>query len=80
MGKIPENIKEAGTQARSVLPAESGSTRMQSMDGVIVIEVDDRAGLEGGTIELKPEPKNGELSWSCTGGTLSDALRPAECR
>lgn len=34
----------------------------------------------GDTIILAPTVQGGALTWGCTGGTLEDKYRPAECR
>lgn len=50
-------------------------------DGTAAITVTYTAAAGGGTIILTPTLQaNGEVTWTCTGGTLADRYRPANCR
>lgn len=47
--------------------------------GIITVTYTTAAG--GGTIVLDPDlTANGEVTWDCTGGTLDNKYRPANCR
>lgn len=75
-----------GSQADTGYPGLSAATPNVvsiniSNDGRAIITVTFTAAAGGGTIELEPIIQaNGELTWSCTGGTLDTNLRPAHCR
>lgn len=51
-------------------------------DGTAAITVTYVAAIGGGgTIILTPTlTANGDVTWTCTGGTLADKFRPANCR
>ncbi|AHE66483.1 prepilin-type N-terminal cleavage/methylation domain protein [Legionella oakridgensis ATCC 33761 = DSM 21215] len=51
-------------------------------DGTAAITVTYVAAIGGGgTIILTPTlTANGDVTWTCTGGTLADRFRPANCR
>ncbi|WP_133129470.1 pilin [Legionella yabuuchiae] len=50
-------------------------------DGTAAITVTYTAAAGNGTIVLTPTLQaNGEVTWVCTGGTLNDRFRPANCR
>lgn len=68
--------------------ANVASVAVDSGNGTITITYTARAG--GGTIEMVPQAGGAGLTagtvptdsitWSCTGGTLAQRYRPAECR
>ncbi len=80
------------TFAKSALPATqavtgyvspAATTNVASIqitaNGVIVITYTPLAG--GGTILFTPaQTANGDITWSCTGGTTLAKYRPANCR
>ncbi|KTD50152.1 type IV pilus assembly protein PilA [Legionella quinlivanii] len=80
------------TQTRNALPATQAATGYVSPaatanvssiaignNGLITITYTPAAG--NGTIILQPTLQaNGDLTWSCTGGTLLAKYRPASCR
>jgi len=50
-------------------------------DGTAAITVTYTAAAGGGTILMAPTLQaNGDVTWDCTGGTLVDKYRPANCR
>ena len=49
-------------------------------NGVITITFNPTALGAAGTIVLTPTFANNTVQWTCTGGTLEDKYRPANCR
>ena len=50
-------------------------------DGTAAITITYTAAAGGGTIIMTPTLQaNGDVTWVCTGGTLIDKYRPANCR
>ncbi len=50
-------------------------------DGTAAITITYTAAAGGGTIIMTPTlTANGDVTWSCTGGTLLSKYRPASCR
>ncbi len=90
---VAENAA-AGNTALDAGWSSPGSTSnldgvtVNSTNGIITIDYALRAG--GGTIELSPQSggsaltagtlASSVLTWTCTGGTLDDKYRPANCR
>ncbi|RUR11713.1 pilin [Legionella septentrionalis] len=82
------------TMATNALPADQNATGYVSPaatpnvssiaiagDGSGDITITYTATAGGGTIILEPTRQaNGEVTWACTGGTLPDRYRPANCR
>lgn len=71
------------TQAATGYVSPAATTNVQSIaignNGVITITYTATAG--GGTIILQPTLQaNGDVTWTCTGGTLLAKYRPASCR
>lgn len=72
------------TQATTGYVSPAATTNVQSIaiadtTGAITITYTATAG--NGTIILEPTLQaNGDVTWTCTGGTLLDKYRPANCR
>lgn len=72
------------TQAATGYVTPAGTTNVDSIvvgaNGLITITYTEAAG--GGTIEMNPtlDETNGDVTWTCTGGTLLAKYRPASCR
>jgi type IV pilus assembly protein PilA len=61
--------------------ATANVTSIAIADTTGVITVTYTAAAGGGTITLVPTlTANGDITWSCTGGTLLAKYRPANCR
>lgn len=61
--------------------ATANVTSIVIADTTGVITVTYTAAAGGGTITLVPTlTANGDITWSCTGGTLLAKYRPANCR
>jgi type IV pilus assembly protein PilA len=75
---LPKNQAETGY--RSPAPtANVSSITIADKTGEITISYTPKAG--DGTIILTPTLQaNGEVTWTCSGGTLKDSYRPATCR
>ena len=62
-------------------PAATPNVTSVGMADTGVITITYTAAAGGGTIELAPTLTVGEpVTWTCTGGTLLDKYRPANCR
>ncbi len=76
----------------NALPADQAATGYVSPAGTVNvasivvaaggdITITYTAAAGGGTIVMEPTLQaNGDVTWSCTGGTLLDKYRPASCR
>lgn len=77
-GTFPNNNMEAGvvsTSSQYVSLAEVGA------NGIITVTYQNiDADLDGQTIILTPTGSDSEVVWSCSGGTVDEAYRPARCR
>ena len=78
LGSLP------ATNATAGLPA-SNSIRGNNVDNVnnnagTVTVTFSGAPIAASTITFVPTTTNGAVAWSCTGGTLLDKYRPANCR
>jgi type IV pilus assembly protein PilA len=77
-GTLPATQAAAG-YASPAATANVTSVAIANNTGVITITYTAAAG--NGTILLTPTVQaNGEITWSCTGGTLVAKYRPANCR
>jgi type IV pilus assembly protein PilA len=65
-----------------VTPAATGNvTSIAIADATGAITITYTAAAGNGTIILAPTLQaNGDVTWTCTGGTLLDKYRPANCR
>ena len=90
---IAENASAAATDLSLGWTAPQSTANVTSLavaaaTGVITITYTSAAG--GGNMTLIPNDSagalaagtvpNGSITWSCTGGTLSDKYRPSNCR
>lgn len=88
-GQVQDFIIRSGR-----LPREPGEVMLDNEDyigkiakitlessGVLVLSfLPDSGNLNGQTMELVPRIEGGNLSWDCSGGTLSPNRRPPQCR
>ncbi len=75
---LPENQIATGYVSPSPT-ANVASIAIADKTGEIIIAYTSLAG--GGTVILKPfVEKSGEITWTCTGGTLLPKYRPSNCR
>ena len=80
---ISNNVLPANQAATGYTSNPDGTPNVASIviqaGGDILITYRDVAG--GGTILFHPTlTDNGDVTWDCTGGTLLDKYRPANCR
>jgi len=73
------------TQAATGFTSPAATANVTSIavanDGTAAITVTYTAAAGNGTIILAPTlTANGDVTWDCTGGTLVDKYRPANCR
>ena len=72
---------QAATGFTSPAATANVSNLVVANDGTAAITVTYTAAAGGGTIILAPTlTANGDVTWDCTGGTLVDKYRPANCR
>ena len=73
-------LNQAATGYESPMATENvASIVIADKTGVVTINYTRAAG--NGTLELTPTlHASGEISWTCTGGTLERKYRPANCR
>lgn len=70
---------QAKTGYNSPAPTANVASIVIGEKGVITVTYSPIAG--GGTIIITPTlTANGDVTWSCTGGTLANNYRPASCR
>jgi type IV pilus assembly protein PilA len=75
-GTLPADAAAAGWEAPAATP---NVTSVGIANGVVTVTYTALAG--GGTIIMTPTVQAaGEITWTCTGGTLADKFRPAQCR
>lgn len=73
----PANNASAGL-ADSITGA--AVTSVAVADGTITVTYNTLVSSAATTITLVPASSAGGIQWTCAGGTLSGALRPASCR
>ncbi len=74
---LPADQAATGYTSPAATPSVAGLTI--GNQGVITITYTQAAG--NGTIVMTPTlTANGDVTWDCTGGTLLDKYRPANCR
>lgn len=70
---------DIGTGFQSPAATENVSSISIDKSGNIVIHYTPKAGE--GTLMLHPDwQSSGQIVWTCTGGTLADKYRPANCK
>ena len=78
-GTLPRSSDDLGAAARSV-PATDGVESVRFSDGRIVVAYEAHGNHAAGTIELQPVVEGSTIVWNCSGGSLADTYRPANCR
>jgi hypothetical protein len=78
-GTLPLTGKDLGAVPRGV-PATEGVESVNFSEGRIVVLYKAHGNHPAGTIELKPVIEGSDIVWSCSGGSLAEPYRPAECR
>ena len=72
------------TQAATGYTSPAATTNVTSItvtDATATVVITLTAAAGGGTIILAPTlTANGDVTWTCTGGTLAAKYRPANCR
>lgn len=79
---ISNNVLPA-TQAETgyITPAATANVANITIGAAGVITITFTAIVGGGTLTLEPTlTANGDITWDCTGGTLTNIYRPAICR
>lgn len=76
---IPPSLD--AVRARSIPPTGADAESIEvANNGSIIVEYAAEPGFPGGTVEMKPEVRNGTVtSWDCKGGTLPANYRPSGC-
>jgi len=76
---FPDSQEETGYISPAATSNVSNITI--SDDGTAAITITYTRAAGDGTIVLKPTiQENGDVTWSCKGGTLKDKYRPVSCR
>ena len=73
------------TQAATGYTSPAATANVTSVavadDGTAAITITYTAAAGNGTIIMAPTlTANGDVTWTCTGGTLADGFRPSNCR
>ena len=73
------------TQAATGYTSPAATANVASVavagDGTAAITITYTAAAGNGTIIMAPTlTANGDVTWTCTGGTLADGFRPSNCR
>ena len=78
---LPTSNTQAGLPDASDIKGNAVDSVTVGADGVITIEYNSKVEATK-TIELKPtvDDSKGSIVWSCTGGSVDDKYRPANCR
>ncbi len=66
--------------AASIEGNNVASVGVTSNAGQITITYSNDTAIQGNTLILQPSVTAGGVKWSCTGGTVADKYRPANCR
>ena len=74
----PSTNAEAGVS--NTVSSQYVSSVSVGSNGVITITFNGTTLGASGTIQLSPTFNNNTVQWTCTGGTLEDKYRPANCR
>ena len=75
-----------GTNPAAGLPTSTNITgnNVQSVEvtanGLIVLTYTNDPVINNSTMILTPSAQSGSITWTCTGGTIPDVYRPANCR
>ena len=88
--KLAVSEATISSNALPLNPAATGYESPMATENVASIVIADKTGVVtinytraagNGTLELTPTlHASGEISWTCTGGTLDRKYRPANCR
>lgn len=79
MGHWPGSNTSAGIPAANTIIGNAVTSVAIGANGVITITYNAKVAA-GATIQLTPTDATGSITWNCTGGSLTDNLRPANCR
>jgi hypothetical protein len=77
-GTLPQTGNDLGAVPRAV-PME-GVESVSFSQGKIVVAYKAHGNHPAGTIELTPAIEGSDIVWNCSGGSLADPYRPADCR
>ena len=87
-GNLPADNAAAGLELDTAITGTYVSS-VKVVNGLITVTFDgtvDSGGedshtkISGRTLELKPTPTSGSVTWACDGGTIEDAYLPASCK
>ena len=82
-GAFPADNAAAGLAAATSITGNA-VTSVGVANGVITVTYNSTLGgsptANGQTIELSPTLGDGGIRWTCTGGSMPDKYRPANCR
>lgn len=79
-GTWPTSNTSAGLAPAASIAGNNVSQITVTGTGVVTITYTNDSSIGNLTLELSPSAQAGSIFWTCSGGTLSDRYRPANCR
>ena len=83
-GAFPATNAAAGLAAANTITGRAVTSVTVGANGLITVLFNNTLGgnptANGTNITLLPTLTAGSVTWDCTGGTINDKYRPAECR
>lgn len=78
-GAWPTSNSQAGLAPASQISGNAVTSVAVGAGGAITITYNSKVAA-GATLILTPADSGGAIKWTCTGGTVDDKYRPANCR
>jgi type IV pilus assembly protein PilA len=78
-GSFPTAQASYGLPAANTITGNNVSS-VGTASGVVTITYSNDANITGDTLILSAATSAGSVEWVCTGGTIEDKYRPANCR
>ncbi len=78
-GSWPSSNSQAGLAPASQISGNAVTSVAVGANGAITITYNGKVA-SGATLILTPTDSGGAIKWTCTGGTVDDKYRPANCR
>ncbi len=76
----PASNASAGLAAKTSIKGNAVDSVEVKANGVVEITYNTKVESATKTLQLTPTDANGSITWTCTGGTLNDKYKPANCR
>ena len=77
-GSFPTSNSSAGLA--NTISSQYVSNVQVGAGGAITVTFSSPSAISGADMVFTPSAANGTISWTCTGGSLADKYRPANCR